>query len=185
MVLYGTHIRLRAIEREDLPRFVRWFNDPEVRRNLQLIVPLGLPQEEEWFKGILQRPVEEQPLVIEIHQEGTWLPVGNAGFFSIRNSDRAAEIGISIGEKTCWDKGYGSEAVRLLLKFGFNELNLNRIFLRVYETNLRGIRSYEKAGFKVDGRLRQDRFMDGKYIDVFIMSVLKSEWKEESSGGNQ
>ena len=184
-MLYGSRIRLRAIEREDLPLFVRWFNDPEVRRNLQLFIPLGLPQEEEWFKGILHRPVEEQPLVIEIRLGDDWLPVGNAGFFSIRNSDRAAEIGISVGEKTYWDKGYGTEAVRLLLKFGFNELNLNRIFLRVYETNLRGIHSYEKAGFNVDGRLRQDRFMDGKYIDVFLMSVLRSEWNEESSGGNQ
>jgi diamine N-acetyltransferase len=184
-VLHGTRVRLRAIEREDLPRFVRWFNDPEVRRNLQLFIPLGLPQEEEWFKGVLHRPIEEQPLVIEINQGDTWLPVGDVGFFSIRNADRAAEIGISIGEKAFWDKGYGTEVMRLMLKFGFNELNFNRIFLKVYETNLRGIRSYEKAGFKVDGRLRQDRFMDGKYIDVLIMSVLKCEWKDFLSGGNQ
>lgn len=184
-MLYSSRIRLRAIEREDLPRFVRWFNDPDVRRNLQLFIPLGLPQEEEWFKEILHKPVEEQPLVIEIHQEEAWLPVGNAGFISIRNADRAAEMGISIGEKTFWDKGYGTEAVRLLLRFGFNEINLNRIYLKVNEINLRGIRCYEKAGFKVDGRLRQDRFMDGKYMDVLIMSVLRSEWKEENQGGNQ
>ena len=72
-----------------------------------------------------------------------------------------------------------------MLKHGFKELNLNRIFLRVYEINLRGIRSYEKAGFKQEGRLRQDRFMDGKYIDVLLMSVLRSEWKEVESGGEK
>lgn len=183
-MFYGSCIRLRAIEREDLPHFVKWFNDPHVRRNLQLFVPLGLPQEGEWFKGILQRPVEEQPLVNEIKQGDDWLPMGNAGFSTIRNTDRAAEIGISIGEKTFWDKGYCTEVMRLLMKFDFNKLNLNRIFLKVYETNLRGMRSYKKAGFKVDGCLCQDRFMAGKYIDVLMMSVLRLEWKEDVSGGN-
>jgi diamine N-acetyltransferase len=184
-VLLGKRIHLRAIEKEDLPHFVRWLNDPEVRRNLQLFQPLSLAQEEEWFKGILQRAVEEQPLVIEIMKENTWQPVGNISLFSIRNADRAAEIGIFIGEKTYWDKGYGTEAMKLMLHFGFNELNLNRIFLRVYETNQRGIRAYEKAGFKMEGRLREDRYMDGKYIDVYIMSVIRSEWKNEKGGGDQ
>ena len=184
-MLYGKRIRLRAIEREDLPRFVAWLNDPEVRRNLQLFQPLSLVQEEEWFKGILQRSVEEQPLVIEIKTGESWQAVGDAGFFSIREADRTAEIGIFIGEKKFWGQGYGTEAMSLMLKHGFKELNLNRIYLRVYETNLRGIRSYEKAGFKQEGRLRQDRFMDGKYIDVLLMSVLRSEWKEVESGGEK
>ena len=184
-MLYGKRIRLRAIEREDLPRFVVWLNDPEVRQNLQLFQPLSLAQEEGWFKEILQRPVEEQPLVIEIKTAEGWQAAGNVGLFAIRNADRAAEIGIFIGEKNFWGQGYGTEGMRLMLKHGFKELNLNRIFLRVYETNLRGIRSYEKAGFKQEGRLRQDRFMDGKYIDVILMSVLRSEWKEIESGGEK
>ena len=184
-MLYGKRIRLRAIEKEDLPRFVIWLNDPEVRRNLQLFQPLSLAQEEEWFKEILQRPVEEQPLVIEIKTAEGWQAAGNVGLFSIRNADRAAEIGIFIGEKTFWGQGYGTESMRLMLQYGFKELNLNRIYLRVYETNLRGISSYEKAGFKQEGRLRQDRFMDGKYIDVLLMSVLRSEWKEVESGGEK
>lgn len=184
-MLLGKRIRLRAIEKDDLPRFVNWLNDPEVRRNLQLFLPLGLAQEEEWFKNILQRPVEEQPLVIEIKKENLWLPVGNVGLFAFRNADRAAEIGIFIGEKPYWDKGYGTEVMQLMLRFGFNELNLNRIFLRVYQTNLRGIRSYEKAGFKTEGRLREDRYMDGRYVDVFIMSVLRSDWKAEQPGGDK
>jgi diamine N-acetyltransferase len=184
-VLYSKRVRLRAIEKEDLARFVNWLNDPEVRRNLQLFQPLSLAQEEEWFKGILQRPMEEQPLVIEIRQTDGWQAIGNVGLFSIRSADRAAEIGIFIGEKSLWDKGSGTEAMRLMLRFGFKELNLNRIFLRVYETNQRGVRSYEKAGFKMEGRLRQDRYMDGQYIDVFLMSVLRSEWKNEEVGGEK
>ncbi len=184
-MLYGERLRLRAIEREDLPRFVAWLNDPEVRRNLQLFQPLSLAQEEEWFKGILQRTVEEQPLVVEIKTADGWQAIGNVGFFAISSSDRSAEIGIFIGEKTLWGKGYGTEAMCLMLSHGFKELNLNRIFLRVYETNQRGLRSYEKAGFKPEGRLRQGRFMDGKYVDVLLMSVLQSEWKEDESGGEK
>ena len=184
-MLYGKRIRLRAIEKEDLPRFVVWLNDPEVRRNLQIFQPLSLAQEEVWFKDILQRPVEEQPLVIEIQNADVWQAVGNVGLFAIREADRAAEIGIFIGEKKFWGQGYGTEVMRLMLKHGFNELNLNRIFLRVYATNPRAIRSYEKAGFKPEGRLRQDHFMDGKYIDVILMSVLRSEWKEVESGGEK
>ena len=184
-MLSGKHIRLRAIEREDLARFVVWLNDPEVRRNLQIFQPLSLAQEEEWFKNILQRPVEEQPLVIEIQNTEEWQAVGNVGLFAIRDADRAAEIGIFIGEKKFWGQGYGTEVMGLMLKHGFNELNLNRIFLRVYATNTRAIRSYEKAGFKQEGLLRQDHFMDGKYIDVLLMSVLRSEWKEVKGGGEK
>jgi diamine N-acetyltransferase len=184
-MLYGKRIRLRAIEKEDLPIFVSWLNDPEVRRNLQLFQPLSLAQEEEWFKATLQQPVEKQPLMIEIKIDEGWQPVGDVGFLKICTIDRTAEIGIFIGEKKFWGQGYGTETMRLMLNHGFKELNLNRIYLRVYETNLRGIRSYEKAGFKLEGRLRQDRFMDGKYIDVLLMSVLRSEFKEDKSEGEK
>ena len=68
----------------------------------------------------------------------------------------------------------------LMVGHGFENLNFNRIYLHVYETNPRGKRCYEKAGFSVDGRLRQARFLEGKYVDVFIMSILKSEWKIEN-----
>jgi RimJ/RimL family protein N-acetyltransferase len=87
-------------------------------------------------------------------------------------------LGIFIGDKRYWNKGYGTEVMRLLLRHGFSTLNLNRVFLRVFETNPRAIRSYEKAGFVFEGRMRQAEFIDGKYCDVILMSVLRSEWKE-------
>lgn len=163
-MFYGSCIRLRAIEREDLPHFVKWFNDPHVRRNLPLFVPLSLPQEEEWFKGILQRPVEEQPLVNENKQGDDWLPMGNAGFSTIRNTDRAAEIGISIGEKTFWDKGYGTEVMRLLMKFDFNKLNLNRIFLRFTKPTCAVCAPIKKP---------DSRWMDACVkIDLWLVNIL-------------
>ena len=178
-MIIGERVRLRAMEKEDLPVFVRWFNDPEVRRNLKIVVPLSMGQEEKWYADILDRPVEEHPLCIEIKQGEDWVFIGNLGFLRIDQHDRSAEIGIAIGEKQYWNKGYGTEAMRLLVGHGFENLNFNRLYLHVYETNPRGKRSYEKAGFSVDGRLRESRFLEGEYVDVFIMSILKSEWKVE------
>ena len=74
-------------------------------------------------------------------------------------------MGLFIGDKSCWNKGYGTEVMRLLLRSGFETLNLNRIFLRVDEANKGGIRAYEKAGFVHEGRLRQAVFRDGEYRD--------------------
>jgi RimJ/RimL family protein N-acetyltransferase len=83
-----------------------------------------------------------------------------------------------IGEKSFWNLGYGTEAVRLLVAHGFQSLNLNRIALHVFQDNPRAIRAYEKAGFTHEGRQRQGEFHQGKYVDVLLMSILRSEWQE-------
>lgn len=177
-------MRLRAIEKDDLPRFTAWLNDPEVRRNLVVFQPLSSVQEEKWFEEILKRPVEEQPLNMDVLDKDTWRHAGNISFFDLDQRSRSAEIGIFIGEKTLWDKGFGSEAMRLMIAHGFETLNLNRIFLRVFEINPRGIRCYEKAGFRHEGRMRQAYYLEGRYIDVLIMSILKEEYLEEKNGDN-
>jgi RimJ/RimL family protein N-acetyltransferase len=89
-------------------------------------------------------------------------------------------VGILIGDKTYWNKGYGTEALKLLLKHGFETLNLNRIFLRVYEDNPRAIHCYEKVGFVHEGRMRQGRFTKGQFVDILFMSVLREEWKTDN-----
>jgi RimJ/RimL family protein N-acetyltransferase len=177
-MIYGERIRLRAPEREDLPRFVAWLNDPDVRTNLAISLPLSLVEEERWFESMLQQSPPEHSMVIEIREGDGWKPVGNCGFHVIDWRSRNGEIGLFIGEKALWNQGYGTEAVRLLLRHGFNTLNLHRIALRVFETNPGGIRAYEKAGFVLEGRFRQAEYQDGRYIDVLYMSVLRSEYKE-------
>jgi RimJ/RimL family protein N-acetyltransferase len=170
-------IRLRGAEREDLPRFVAWLNDPEVTDGLILYSPLSLAEEEVWFEGLLKRPKDERPLVIELRQGDFWIPVGNCGFHNIEWRCRSAEVGIFIGEKQIWGQGVGTEVMKLLVQYGFDTLNLNRIMLDVYETNLRAIRSYEKAGFTLEGRKRQAMYKHGKYMDILQMSVLRQEWQ--------
>lgn len=179
-MIIGKRVRLRGIEREDLPRFVAWLNDPEVIPGLLIVTPLTLPQEERWFERVLAGAPEEAPLVIEINLAQGWLPIGTLGLHRINWREREAELGIMIGEKKYWNQGYGGDAIRLLLRYGFNQLNLNRIFLRVHVSNPRAVRSYEKVGFVHEGRLREAHFHDGAYEDVLVMSVLRAEWREEN-----
>ena len=180
-MIIGEQIRFRAIENDDLPNFVKWLNDPEVRNGLSLIMPLSLAEEEKWFEELLKKPPYEKPLAIEIQpdpQLDEWIFVGNCGLFNIDWQNRFAEIGIHIGEKGYWNQGFGTKAMRLILKHGFDNLNLHRLWLRVFENNTGAIRSYEKAGFIPEGKFRQAQYLDGKYVDVMIMSVLKIEWQD-------
>lgn len=181
-MIIGERIRFRAPERSDIPLFTTWLNDPEVRDGLSLYLPLSLVEEEKWFESMMGQDANEHPLTIEIRDGETWRPIGNIGLMHIDPRSRSAEVGIFIGDKSCWNKGYGTEAMRLMLKHGFDNLNLNRIQLRVHANNLRAIRAYEKTGYVHEGRFRQGVFKNGQYDDVLFMSVLRSEWKNQEEG---
>ena len=175
-IIYGKRIRLRSAERSDLDRFVEWINDPEVTAGLTLFLPMSSVDEEKWFEIAMQRPQEEKPLVIDMKDGTDWRLIGNSGFLDFDWVARTAEVGIMIGDKTVWNQGYGTEAMTLLLHHGFETLNLNRVYLRVYAENKRAIRTYEKTGFVHEGRMRQAVYKNGKYSDVLFMSVLREEW---------
>jgi RimJ/RimL family protein N-acetyltransferase len=184
-MIYGDRIRFRHPERDDVPQFQRWLNDPEVREGLALFLPMSLAEEEQWFEEMLKSPKEEMPFCIEIRSPEpsdaqsppSWTLIGNCAFFALNWRRRSAEIGIFIGDKRCWNQGYGTEAMQLLLQHGFGTLNLHRIMLRVYDFNLRAQRAYEKSGFVLEGRLREANYHHGKYVDELLMSVLRPEWE--------
>ncbi len=184
-MIYGDRIRFRAVEHDDLPTFLNWVNDPEVQQGISLYLPLSMADEEDWFAGVRKHPPEERNLVIEIRQPAqdsdkiAWSMIGGCGFFNVDGRNRSAEFGIMIGDKSCWNQGYGTEAVRLLVRLGFRTLNLNRIYLRVFENNPRAIRSYEKAGFIHEGRQRQAEYKEGRYFDLLVMSILREEYIEK------
>ncbi|MBI9043380.1 MAG: GNAT family N-acetyltransferase [Anaerolineaceae bacterium] len=177
-MLIGKRVRLRAIERMDLELYVKWLNDPEVRRHLTIYQPMSMAQEETWYENNLKNSLNEQPLAIEIDKSGKWTLIGNIGLMDFDYRIQSAELGLFIGDKREWGKGYGKDAICLMLTHAFNSLNLNRVFLRVYEDNSRGIRLYEKIGFIHEGRLREAVFDSGSFKDVLIMSILRSEWKD-------
>ncbi len=181
-MICGKRIRFRALERPDLARCQQWLNDPEVIEGLIHIVPLSSLDEDHWFEQAMRREPESRPLAIEVQDGGDWRYVGNIGFMNLEWPARCAEFGIFIGDKSLWNKGYGSEAVELLLQHGFQTLNLNRIYLHVFSNNPRARRSYEKAGFVLEGTLRQAVYRHGQYLDMLVMGILRSEWMARREG---
>ncbi len=173
-MLYGNRVRLRAIERDDIPRFVTWFNDPEVRRHLEAYRPLSYVMEEKWFEAHAQLDPNEHLFAIET---ADGVHIGNIGLHRVNWKDRNAELGIVIGEREYWGQGYGTDAILTMLNYAFDTLNLHRVFLRVNADNPRAIRCYEKCGFEHEGTLRQAVFAQGHYKDQYLMSILQPEFK--------
>lgn len=181
-MIYGKRIRFRGVEKADLQKYYEWINDPDVRDGLAINLPMSMADEERWMERVRQGDQAEKPLAIEIKDKRGWKLIGNCGFFNIEWMNSAAEFGIMIGDKSVWNKGYGTEAVGLILQHGFETLNLNRIYLRVYSTNPRARRAYEKAGFVLEGTQREAVYKHGKYADVHLMSILRSEWNARREG---
>jgi diamine N-acetyltransferase len=178
MDFYGEKVRLRAIERNDLPRYVEWFADSAVSENLSSQMPMSLVHEERWFEEVLAHPVAEQPLAVDAKRgRGKWDHIGGAGFHIVDKRNRSAECGLFIGPRTYWNKGYGRDTLLTLLRFGFDSLNLNRVQLRVMEFNRRAIHLYEKAGFVREGSLREAHFYQGRYWDMHLYAILRREWE--------
>ena len=176
--MIGEKIRLRHIERDDLPRFVEWFADPEVRHHLMVYLPFSLAQEERWFEN-LQGQLERQEVLVLAIETTEGVHIGNLGLHAIDWKNRNAELGIFIGEKAYWNQGYGTDAIRTLLGLAFREMNLHRVFLRVDADHPRGIRCYEKVGFRRDGTLREVVFKEGRYLDQHVMSILRAEFETD------
>jgi len=171
----GKLVRLRALTKEDLPRCVQWIGDQDVTQYLNFHRPISLEQEERWFDSILNDTSgRNEPFAIETLERQH---IGVCGLHDIHARYRHAELGIFIGEKEYWGRGYGSEAVRLLLEFAFGQLNLHRVYLHVFASNERAVRAYEKCGFKREGLLRHHAFKNGRYVDVIIMGILADEFR--------
>jgi RimJ/RimL family protein N-acetyltransferase len=176
-VIVGEKVRLRPIKRDDLPCFVEWFSDPEVRRYLDMYLPFSLAQEEQWFEHLLEQ-LEEQKVVMLTIETNDGAHIGNISLFDINWKARHAELGITIGDKDYWGQGYGSDAVRTMLRVAFGEMNLHRVFLRVHADNARGINCYKNVGFQKEGTLRESVFREGTYLDMLIMGILESEFED-------
>ncbi|TFG17923.1 MAG: N-acetyltransferase [Promethearchaeota archaeon] len=172
-MLKGKDVILAPLKREYIDKFLEWLNDPEVTQHLMRFRPLTREMEEDWFDSLKDR---EGDIIFAILINQNQL-IGNCSIMNILWNDRVGTCGIFIGDKKEQGKGYGTEAMKLLLEYGFNTLNLNRIDLKVNDFNSRAIRCYQKIGFIEEGRMRQSCFRNGEYHDQLIMSILHSEWK--------
>ena len=172
----GKLVRLRALKREDMITAKDYMNDSEVRKNLQGGIPFPFTLEDEYkfYEGISGMK-DTYTFAIE-SMEKRYL--GGCGINQIDWKNSVATIGIFIGDKSCWGKGYGTEAIKLLTDFIFNEMNINKVKLNVYSFNKRAMRCYEKCGFIREGVLRQEIYREGRYHDDIVMGLLRDEYKK-------
>jgi RimJ/RimL family protein N-acetyltransferase len=171
--LIGEKIYLRPLEREDASLFVSWLNDAEVNRTLLFYRPINLPYEIEYIEKMYQRE-HDIGMGIVIKQSNKL--VGATGLHRLDYRNRHAMFGIVIGDKSEWNKGYGTEATSLMTQYAFETLNMNRVWLHVYAFNERAIKAYTRAGFRQEGVLRQDCYREGRYWDTITMAILREEW---------
>jgi RimJ/RimL family protein N-acetyltransferase len=171
--LIGSKVYLRPLDLADAPTLTAWLNDPEVTRYLLIHRPLMLLAEEAFLRKMSE---SERDIVLGIVTHEPEQFIGVTGFHKLDARNRHVQFGITLGERSAWGKGYGTEATRLMVRYAFDTLNLNRVWLHVYEYNERAVRAYQKAGFRMEGRLRQETFRDGRYWDTFVMAVLREEW---------
>ena len=179
-LINGKLTRLRPVEMSDQDRYVLWMNDPEVTQYLDSRYPISPAWEEEWLRAAVKRTsAPELSLAIET-LDGRH--IGSIGLHGVQGEDRSASLGIVIGDKEYWSQGYGSDALIALLRFAFDEMNLNRVWLEVLADNARAVASYVKCGFVEEGRQRQHRYRRGAYRDSLIMGALAQEFRALHGG---
>jgi RimJ/RimL family protein N-acetyltransferase len=175
-MLKGERVVLRAISREDLPLMWRFNNDLAVE-----LAGGGDPPMPQSFDRLLADYDRE---VATGGREDAWFAIDVDGVFigscvlmHPNYTARTVELGIGIGYKDYWSKGYGREAVALLVDYAFRYRNYRRVWLWVHGRNTRGIRAYTACGFVEEGRLRQHVYSDGAYDDAVYMGILRDDWE--------
>lgn len=168
----GALVRLRAPRPEDAESFYRWFNDPEATVGLGVRYPVTRQAERAWITAHAEPLEDRVRFAVETH-EGRLL--GTCGLFGISKENRSAELGVALMEKAEWGKGYGTDTVRTLCRYGFAELNLHRIELMVFAFHERAIKTYERVGFVREAVAREAHWGRGKYDDDVYMSLLEGE----------
>ncbi len=178
-MLKGKLVLLRPIQRSDINYFLKWFNDPEVTQYLGMYLPMTEMAEQKYIEDLgSSRVTTDAPFVIEAIDGDKTKPIGSIGLHRLNNKDHNATFGIAIGDKQYWSKGYGTEAARLIINYGFEQLNLHRISSSAWSFNERSIRMHLKVGFKEEGRRKENIFKNGAYQDEVTFGLLKDEWRK-------
>ena len=177
-ILRGERVFLRPAEREDIPSFIAWLSDAVVSEGLATRAPWSRVAEDAWFDE-LQKDQSKTIWHFAICLRDGGRPVGFCALHAIDHVNGSTELGIGIGDRSEWDKGYGTEAMRILLDFAFGELRLHRLFLQVFDFNARAIHVYESVGFTLEGTEREAYYRHGRYHDMHVMGILRSEWEAQ------
>ena len=177
----GELVRLSAIDAEEASKsFVRWDRDSEFVRLLHSGISNLVSQKT--IQKDVEKEMEEQPInqhMFTVRKLDDDQLLGFIDLYVYNLAGRDAFVGLGIGEREFWGKGYGTDLMKLILRYAFTEVNLKRVTLGVFEYNPRAIRSYEKAGFRHEGRMRKALNKEGKRWDMLFMGILREEWMEQ------
>ena len=178
-MLKSKRVALRPVRKSDISLFLKWFNDPEIMRNLGLHLPVTEVEEEKWIESLATtRKQTDVILVIEAGKKR--IPIGCVSLNKINRENQNAELSVAIGEKRYRGRGYGPEAIGLLMEHGFVQLNLHRVYTGAYAFNEASLRALTKCGFRREGRQRQAVFTDGRFWDNVLFGILRTEWQKLS-----
>jgi RimJ/RimL family protein N-acetyltransferase len=172
-MLKSAHVVLAPLTAADLPLMFHWINDREQVLFNAPYKPVHEGQHCAWFDAIQQR---NDVVIFGIRLLDLDKLIGSCQLRNINYIHRSAELQIRLGDVPERGRGYGCEATRLLLKFAFKDLNLERVYLHVFSNNAAAIRLYEKVGFVCEGVLRRAAHIDGAYVDVIVMGILREEY---------
>lgn len=179
LMLIGDKIYLTTVDHANAETARNWINDPEVNRFLLTgNIPVSAVAEAEFYEGVERRFADRSGFMFEIHVAEDGLYIGNCGLDGVDLIHRHAEIGIMIGDLSQQNQGYGRDAIRTLLRFGFDTLGLHRIEIRFSTVNERAAYLYRSIGFKDAGVLRQHTFIRGAWEDEGVLDMLENEWAE-------
>lgn len=180
----GELVALGPMRRELLPLYQRWINDFDVTRTLSFAMrPTSWEAEEGWYARAAAGAPDDRVtgpatlVTFTVYEMASLRPIGTTNLANIDHRHRRAEFGIVLGEKDCWGKGYGTEAVRLMLDYAFTALDLHNVLLTTQSFNERGIGAYRRAGFREIGRRREAHRFGGRAYDVVYMDCLASEFE--------
>lgn len=174
--LDGGSIYLRAANEKDLKgNWYSWLNDPVVTRfQNKGIFPNTRDKQRDYYHVMIN---SKNDVLFAIVEKKSKKHIGSAGLHKIDWVHRSAELGIVIGEKAFWGKGYGKVAWNLVTFYGFKKLNLHRIYAVVVKKNSAAIKSGQASGFKIEGQMRDVYFKNGRYYSTLLMSALENEFK--------
>ena len=174
-MLSGKKILLSTVEEKNLEQLRQWRNEPTLRRYFREYREISRTMQNRWFRKINS---DINQVNFEIHDGHTEKLIGHCGLYYIDWTSRTGEFGIYIGDRDYRSGGYGSDALRTLIKYGFEDLNLNRIWCEVYDNNT-SIEVYKHLGFKMEGTLRQNYYNEGKFWDSHVLGMLKGEYERK------
>ena len=173
--IIGEKVYLSPMNSEDYLKYVEWLNNFEIAKGVDHVVNMvSIESEKAW----LEKATSEKYNFAIVNKENDTL-LGNISLMKIHEVNRTAELGIFIGDENYLSRGYGSEAIMLLLDYAFKYINLNNIMLKVFDYNKRAIRAYEKCGFKTFGVWKKSHYFDGEYSDEIFMNVLKDDFYKD------